>query len=108
MRELEDLGFELADFMVTVNNERYDAEVAYSNRKSAALAKHGEKQRSVTVAKALAELDAEAEYREWLAKKSLYHHVEDIAKAISRKHFGLMNTNKGIQGMTASFHRRGT
>lgn len=107
MRAIEDLSFELADFLVAVNNERYDAEIAYSKRKNAALAKHGEVQRSVTVAKALAESDAEAEYRDWLAKKAIYHHVEDISKALSTKHYGLMNTNKGIQAQLGSAHRRG-
>ena len=107
MRQIEDLSFELADFLVVVNGERYDAELAYSKRLSAAVAKYGRTERSVTVAKALAEQDAETEYATLLAKKAIYHHVEDISRALGRKHFGLMNTNKGIQAMLGSHARRG-
>ena len=108
MRQIEDLGFVLADFMLTVNEERYAAELAYSKRLAAGLAKYGSTERSVTVAKALAEQDAAPEHAEWLAKKAIYHHVEDIQKALARKHYGLMNTNKGIQHMLGSRDRRTT
>ena len=107
MRQIEDLGFALADFALAVNNDRYAAELAYSKRKNAALAKHGRTASSVTVAKALAEADAETEFQALLAAKAIYHHVEDIKNALTRKHFGLMNTNKGIQGMTGARHGRG-
>lgn len=106
LRQIEDLSFELADFLVVVTNERYDAEVAYSKRYEAGVAKHGQVQRSVTVAKALAELDAATEKAEWYAKKAIHHHVEGISRALGRKHFGLMNTNKGIQAMLGSSTRR--
>lgn len=106
MRRIEDLSFELADFLVIVNGERYDAEIAHSKRYQAGVAKHGRVERSVTVAKALAEIDAETEYATLLAKKAIYHHVEDISRALGRKHYGLMNTNKGIQAMLGSHGRR--
>lgn len=106
LRHIEALGFELADLLLRANEERYAAEVAHSKRKSAALAKHGREQRAVTVARALAEQDAAGEFAEWLSKKAICHHIEDIKDALKAKHYGLMNTNKGIQGMTAMQHRR--
>lgn len=106
LRQIEQLGFEIADLLLRANQERYDAEVAHSKRKSAALAKHGRTERLVAVARALAEQDAETEFADWLAKKAICHHIEDIKDALARKHFGLMNTNKGIQGMVGIQHRR--
>lgn len=106
LRHIEQLGFEIADLLLQANEERYAAEVAYSKRKNAALAKHGREQRIVAVARALAEQDAETELAEWLAKKAVCHHIESIKDALKAKHYGLMNTNKGIQGMTAINHRR--
>ncbi|MEV4737148.1 MULTISPECIES: hypothetical protein [unclassified Microbacterium] len=106
LRQIEMLGFELADLLLHANEERYDAEVTHSRRKNAALSKHGREQKSVTVARALAELDAESELADWLAKKAVCHHIESIVAALKAKHYGLMNTNKGIQGMTAIQHRR--
>ncbi len=106
LRELEDEGVVIADFLRSVNNARYAAEILYSRALNAALARHGEDIKSVTVARANAELDAAAEFEQFLNTKAIYHHVEDIGRALARKHYGLMNTNKGIQGMTASTHRR--
>lgn len=106
LRQVEALGFEIADLLVHANEERYAAEVAHAKRKNAAMAKHGREQRVVTVARALAEQDAETELADWLAKKAICHHITDIKDALARKHYGLMNTNKGIQGMTAIQHRR--
>lgn len=106
LRQIELLGFDLADLLLKANEDRYAAEVAHSKRKNAALAKHGREQRIVTVARALAEQDAETELADWLAKKAICHHIADIKDALARKHYGLMNTNKGIQGMTAIQHRR--
>lgn len=106
LRQLEQLGFDIADLLLRANQDRYDAEVAHSKRKNAALAKHGREQRIVTVARALAEQEAETEFAEWLAKKAICHHITDIKDALKAKHYGLMNTNKGIQGMTAIQHRR--
>jgi hypothetical protein len=106
LRDLEDMGFAIADFLREVNDARYDAEVAYSKAQNAALARHAEKVRVVAVARALAEIDASDEHAALLHTKAVFHHAEDINRALGRKHFGLMNTNKGIQGMTTNWHRR--
>lgn len=106
LRDLEDMGFAIADFLRAVNDARYDAEVAYSNAQNAALARHSETARSVTLARAMAELDASDAHAALLHTKAVFHHAEDINRALGRKHFGLMNTNKGIQGMTSNWHRR--
>lgn len=106
LRDLEDMGFAIADFLRAVNDARYDAEVAYSNAQNAALARHSETARSVTRARAMAEMDASDAHAALLHTKAVFHHAEDINRALGRKHFGLMNTNKGIQGMTSNWHRR--
>lgn len=106
LRDLEDMGFAVADFLRAVNDARYDAEVAYSNAQNAALARHSETARSVTLARAMAEMDASDAHAALLHTKAVFHHAEDINRALGRKHFGLMNTNKGIQGMTSNWHRR--
>lgn len=106
LRDLEDMGFAIADFLRAVNDARYDAEVAYSNAQNAALARHSETARSVTLARAMAEMDASDAHAALLHTKAVFHHAEDINRALGRKHFGLMNTNKGIQGMTSNWHRR--
>lgn len=106
LRDLEDMGFEIADFLRQVNDARYDAEVEHSKAQNAALARHSQTQRVVAVARALAELDAAEAHAALLHTKALFHHAEDISRALGRKHFGLMNTNKGIQGMTANWFRR--
>jgi hypothetical protein len=108
LRDLEDAGFELADFLRTVNDARYAAEILHSRALNQALAKHGAVTKSVTVARAKAETDSLDEHATFLQTKAIYHHVEDIARALSRKHFGLMNTNKGIQGMLPNAGRRTT
>jgi hypothetical protein len=108
LRDLEDMGFAIADFLRSVNDARYDAEVAYSKAQNAALARHSEQIRSVTIARAKAELDASDAHAALLHTKAVFHHAEDINRALGRKHFGLMNTNKGIQGMTSNWHRRTT
>lgn len=106
LRDLEDMGFAIADFLRAVNDARYDAEVAYSNAQNAALARHSETARSVTLARAMAEMDASDAHAALLHTKAVFHHAEDINRSLGRKHFGLMNTNKGIQGMTSNWHRR--
>ncbi len=106
LRDLEDMGFAIADFLRAVNDARYEAEVAYSNAQNAALARYSETARSVTLARAMAEIDASDAHAALLHTKAVFHHAEDINRALGRKHFGLMNTNKGIQGMTSNWHRR--
>lgn len=106
LRDLEDLGFEIADLLRQVNDARYDAEVAHAKAYNTAFARHMETQKVVAVAKALAEIDAADAHADLLHTKAVFHHAEDTNRALGRKHFGLMNTNKGIQGMTSNWHRR--
>lgn len=98
MHQIEQLLLEIADFFLRVNNERYDAERAHSRRFHAALAQHAERH-PVTVARALAAVDAEPEKREYDAKRALFHYCEDTQKALKQKHFGLMNVNKNLHSV---------
>lgn len=106
LRALEDMGFAIADLLRQVNNARYDAEITHAREYNTAFTRHMETQKVVAVAKALAELDASDAHAALLHTKAVFHHAEDTNRALGRKHFGLMNTNKGIQGMTSNWHRR--
>lgn len=106
LRALEDMGFAIADLLRQVNDARYDAEITHASVYNKAFTHHMESQKVVAVAKALAELDAAEAHAALLHTKAVFHHAEDTNRALGRKHFGLMNTNKGIQGQVSNWHRR--
>lgn len=98
MHYCEGLLLEVADLLARINNDRYDAQRAYSSRRAAAIAKHGQHY-AVTIARAIADQEAEPERRAWDAQRALFHHVEDVQTALKQKHFGLMNINKNMQSV---------
>jgi hypothetical protein len=95
MYRIEQLLIEIANYLIVLNNERYDAERAHARRFNAALAHHG-KSYQVSIARAMAVTDAEPEKAEHDAKRALFHYAEDTQKALSTKHYGLMNINKNL------------
>lgn len=107
LRAVESLGFEVADFYRTALDEQYDAEKLYSAVKNKALAKHSESKRSVAAVRALAEVDAADAYGDWLNKKAIVKHVQEILQALRSKHIGLQSTKRGIDSMIGPAHRRG-
>ena len=107
LREIEALGFEVADFYREAMDAQYDAEKLYSAIKNKALAKHSGQTRIVTQARALAEVDAEDAYGEWLNKKAIVKHVDATLQALRSKHIGLQATKRGVESMIGSHHRRG-
>ncbi|MEV8134320.1 hypothetical protein [Microbacterium aurantiacum] len=106
LRDIEDLGFAIADLLREVNDARYEAEITHERIRKTAFAKHVRVEKTVAAANALADLDALTAYADLLHTKAVFHHAEDTNRALGRKHYGLMNTNKGIQPMTANWHRR--
>ena len=108
LREIEALGFEVADFYRTVLDEQYDAEKLYSAVKNKALAKHSEARHSVAHVRALAEVDAGDAYGDWLHKKAVVKHVDALLHALRSKHIGLQSSLRGVQAMIGRAHGRTT
>lgn len=100
--EVEVLLIEIADYLNVLNNDRYRKERAYSKRKNAAMAGYAKQGYQATIARAMAEVDAETEKAEWDALRAAYHYCEDTQKALQTKHYGLMNSNKNMQSVMFS------
>jgi hypothetical protein len=96
IKELSDLLEQMPAKMLELNEARYDAERAWSRRKNTALAQHA-KNNSVTVARALAEVESLVEREAADNAKAAWHYADDTMKALTSKLYGLLNVNKGIQ-----------
>lgn len=107
LREIESLAFKLADFQARAATELDDARRILNARISILSAKHEMKGRTQTMVNRLAEAEAEAEVAEVQRLQVIVDHSRRIARALSSKHIGLQNTNKGLQPLAASHHRRG-
>lgn len=99
LREIEALGFEVADFYRVALDEQYDAEKLFSAVKNKAIAKHSADRRSVAQVRALAEVDAADAYGDWLNKKAVVKHVDALLQALRSKHIGLQSSLRGVQAM---------
>ncbi|CAN7263795.1 hypothetical protein LJR186_001192 [Microbacterium foliorum] len=106
LRQIEALGFDVADFLKVALDEQYDAEKLHSAVKNKAIAKHSETRRSVAHVRALAEVDAEDALGDWLHKKAVVKHVEATLQALRSKHIGLQATKRGIDSIMARSHGR--
>ncbi len=107
LRELEALGFELADFQAKAQTELDDAKRVLNARISVLSAKHEIRGRTQTMVNRLAEAEAEVEMADVARLQVIVDHSRRIARALSSKHIGLQNTNKGLQPLAGSAHRRG-
>lgn len=107
LREIESLGFKLADFQARAATELDDAKRVLNARMSILSAKYELKGRTQTMVNRLAEAEAEEEVAEVARLQVIVDHARRIARALSSKHIGLQNTNKGLQPMAAGQHRRG-
>jgi hypothetical protein len=96
IKELTDLLEQMPAKMLELNETRYDAERDWSRRKNTALAQHA-KNNSVTVARALAEVESLVERQAADNAKAAWHYADDTMKALTSKLYGLLNVNKGIQ-----------
>ncbi len=108
LREIEALGFEIADFQAQAQTDLDEAKRILNARMSVLSAKYEAKGRTQTMVNRLAEADAEVEVAEVARLTVIVDHARRIARALSSKHIGLQNTNKGLQPLAAAMHRRTT
>lgn len=107
LRGIESLMFQLADFQAKAQSELDDAKRVLNARISILSAKYEMKGRTQTMVNRLAEAEAEAEVAEVARLAVIVDHARRIGRALSSKHIGLQNTNKGLHPLVASQHRRG-
>lgn len=106
LRELEALGFDLADFQAQAQTDLDEARRVLNARLSVLSAKYEMKGRTQTMVNRLAEADADVEVAEVAKLTVIVDHARRIGRALSSKHIGLQNTNKGLQPLAAAAHRR--
>lgn len=94
--ELTSLVEQMPGKLLELNEVRYAAERAWSRRRNTALAQHA-KNNSVTVARALAEVEALVEREAADNAKAAWHYGDDTLKALTSKLYGMLNVNKGVQ-----------
>jgi hypothetical protein len=94
--ELTNLVEQMPAKMLELNETRYAAERAWSRRRNTALAQHGKNQ-PVTIARALADVEALTEREEADNAKAAWHYADDTLKALTSKLYSLLNINKGVQ-----------
>ncbi|WP_336647560.1 hypothetical protein [Microbacterium sp. MMO-10] len=106
LREIEALGFDLADFQAQLATDLDEAKRVLNARLSVLSAKYELKGRTQTMVNRLAEAEAAVEVSEVARLTVIVDHARRIARALSSKHIGLQNTNKGLQPLAAAAHRR--
>jgi hypothetical protein len=94
--ELTSLVEQMPAKLLELNEIRYAAERAYSRRKNTSLAAHA-KNNPVTVARALAEVEALVEMEALHNAKAAWHYADDTSKALTSKLYAQLNINKGVQ-----------
>ena len=94
--ELTSLIEQMPGKMLELNKIRYNAERAWSRRRNTALAQHA-KNNSVTVARALADVEALTEMEAVHNSKAAWHYADDTLKALTSKLYANLNINKGVQ-----------
>jgi len=104
--ELTNLIEQMPEKMLELNNARYDAERAWSRRRNTALAQHS-KNNPVTVARALADVEALVEMEAVHNAKAAWHYADDTLKALTSKLYANLNINKGVQAAYNGYGARG-
>jgi hypothetical protein len=100
--ELSGLIEQMPGKLLELNDVRYEAERAWSRRRNTALAQHA-KNNSVTVARALAEVESLTEMEALHNSKAACHYAEDTLKALTSKLYSMLNINKGVQAAYSSY-----
>lgn len=96
IREAVGLMEKLPDVMLEINGRRYDAERAYIAKKQARLAHYGRNNVAATFARAMADVDAQAELEAWHNVKAEYHYAEGTERSLRTKVNAMLNINKAI------------
>lgn len=94
--ELTSLIEQMPGKLLELNEKRYEAERAWSRRRNTALAQHAKNQ-PVTVARALADVEALPEMESVHNAKAAWHYADDTLKALTSKLYANLNINKGVQ-----------
>jgi len=94
--ELTTLIEQMPAKMLELNERRYECERAWSRRRNTALAQHA-KNNTVTVARALADVEALTEMEDLHNAKAAWHYADDTLKALTSKLYANLNINKGVQ-----------
>ena len=94
--ELTTLLEQMQGKLLELNEKRYETERAWSRRRNTALAQHA-KNNAVTVARALADVEALVEMEELHNAKAAWHYADDTLKAPTSKLYANLNINKGVQ-----------
>lgn len=106
LRDLESMGFEVADLLLRLAEEIDTAKQILSAELAQASLKFEAKGRTWTLVNRLAEAECAVQIAEVSKLQLAFDHARRLGRNLSAKHFGLMNTNKGIQGQVANYHRR--
>lgn len=86
----------MPDAMLEINERRYAAERAYIAKKQTQLAHYGRNNVAATFARAMADVDAQAELEAWHNVKAEYHYAEGTERALRTKVNSMLNINKAI------------
>lgn len=100
--ELSALIEQMPAKMLELNEVRYAAERAWSRRRQTSLAQHA-KNNPVTVARALADVEALPEMEAVHNAKAAWHYADDTLKALTSKLYANLNINKGVQAAYNSY-----
>lgn len=93
----------MPDVLLEINQRRYAAERAYAHKKATRLKEHSDAGAMVTVARAMAELDAADELEAWHQTKAEFHYIEDTERALRTQIMSMLNINKSVAAQYGSF-----
>ncbi|KTR74180.1 hypothetical protein NS234_19425, partial [Microbacterium oxydans] len=82
--------------LLIYNARRYDAERAYIAKKQTQLAHYGRNNVPATFARAMADVDAQAELEAWHNVKAEYHYAAGTERSLARKVNAMLNINRAI------------
>lgn len=86
----------MPDAMLEINERRYVAERAYVAKKQTRLAHYSRNNVPATFARAMADVDAQAELESWHNVKAEYHYAEGTERALRTKLNSMLNLNRAI------------
>lgn len=103
IREANALLETMPDVLLEVNQRRYAAERAYSLKKNSKMKEYADDGVMVTIARSMAEIDAQPELEAWHRTKAEYHYIEDTERALRTQIMSMLNINKSVAAQYGSF-----